>query len=223
MSLPGFLNHQQYHSKPQGSGEWIWKIYDARTTTPATNSWASGAQHKWWASLRVVETSWRDHEVSGQIIVTSHEFSLQMVVFTPNGGLARLFQGNLGWWNIIPFGRMTKWRPFFGGSANAFHVRKSPTQNSLKEEVLLYLFLNWHCQGSFNYPFLGGIKQCQFIVFFEGISTLHSALFGLVKKLTPVFFWGERPTPDFFHLSVHPQKKHKKVQRIDYSITPVNG
>ena len=34
---------------------------------------------------------------SGQIIATSHDL-------TPNGGLVRefpLFQGNLGWWNII--------------------------------------------------------------------------------------------------------------------------
>ena len=36
-------------------------------------------------------------QVSGQIIATSHDL-------TPNGGLVReipLFQGNLGWWNII--------------------------------------------------------------------------------------------------------------------------
>ena len=35
--------------------------------------------------------------ISGQIIATSHDL-------TPNGGLVReipLFQGNLGWWNII--------------------------------------------------------------------------------------------------------------------------
>ena len=35
--------------------------------------------------------------ISGQIIATSHDL-------TPNGGLLReipLFQGNLGWWNII--------------------------------------------------------------------------------------------------------------------------
>ena len=40
---------------------------------------------------------------SGQIIATSHDL-------TPNGGLVReipLFQGNLGWWNIIPFGQMS--------------------------------------------------------------------------------------------------------------------
>ncbi len=39
---------------------------------------------------------------SGQIIATSHDL-------TPNGGLVReipLFQGNLGWWNIIPFGQL---------------------------------------------------------------------------------------------------------------------
>ncbi len=37
------------------------------------------------------------HIKSGQIIATSHDL-------TPNGGLVReipLFQGNLGWWNII--------------------------------------------------------------------------------------------------------------------------
>ena len=37
------------------------------------------------------------HQTSGQIIATSHDL-------TPNGGLVReipLFQGNLGWWNII--------------------------------------------------------------------------------------------------------------------------
>ena len=37
------------------------------------------------------------HSRSGQIIATSHDL-------TPNGGLVReipLFQGNLGWWNII--------------------------------------------------------------------------------------------------------------------------
>ncbi len=37
------------------------------------------------------------HDVFGQIIATSHDL-------TPNGGLVReipLFQGNLGWWNII--------------------------------------------------------------------------------------------------------------------------
>ena len=41
------------------------------------------------------------HE-SGQIIATSQDL-------TPNGGLVReipLFQGKLGWWNIIPFGQM---------------------------------------------------------------------------------------------------------------------
>ena len=40
-------------------------------------------------------------DTSGQIIATSHDL-------TPNGGLARetpLFQGNLGWWNIISFGQ----------------------------------------------------------------------------------------------------------------------
>ena len=38
-----------------------------------------------------------DWHISGQIIATSHDL-------TPNGGLVReipLFQGNLGWWNII--------------------------------------------------------------------------------------------------------------------------
>ncbi len=41
--------------------------------------------------------------ISGQIIATSHDR------FPPNGGLVReipLFQGNLGWWNIIPFGQI---------------------------------------------------------------------------------------------------------------------
>ena len=45
--------------------------------------------------------SQRDAKESGQIIATSHDL-------TPNGGLVReipLFQGNLGWWNIIPFGQ----------------------------------------------------------------------------------------------------------------------
>ena len=40
-------------------------------------------------------------EESGQIIATSHNL-------TPNGGLVReipLFQENLGWWNMIPFGQ----------------------------------------------------------------------------------------------------------------------
>ena len=39
----------------------------------------------------------RIYTKSGQIIATSHDL-------TPNGGLVReipLFQGNLGWWNII--------------------------------------------------------------------------------------------------------------------------
>ena len=39
---------------------------------------------------------------TGQIIATSHDLTL-------NGGLVReipLFQGNLGWWNIIPFGQI---------------------------------------------------------------------------------------------------------------------
>ena len=43
-----------------------------------------------------------DIDRSGQIIATSHDL-------TPNGGLVReitLFQGNLGWWNIIPFGQI---------------------------------------------------------------------------------------------------------------------
>ena len=44
----------------------------------------------------VLERKKVDH-TSGQIIATSHDL-------TPNGGLVReipLFQGNLGWWNII--------------------------------------------------------------------------------------------------------------------------
>ena len=53
---------------------------------------------------------------------------------------------------------------------------------------------------------------------FEGISTLHSALFGLVKKIDPCFFWGETATPNFFLLIGPPgKKKHKKAQRIDYT------
>ena len=43
-----------------------------------------------------IDNIWYLHE-SGQIIATSHDL-------TPNGGLVReipLFQGNLGWWNII--------------------------------------------------------------------------------------------------------------------------
>ncbi len=45
--------------------------------------------------------------ISGQIIATSHDL-------TPNGGLVReitLFQGNLGWWNIIiwPDNIMISW------------------------------------------------------------------------------------------------------------------
>ena len=41
-------------------------------------------------------------DFSTQIIATSHDLTL-------NGGLVReipLFQGNLGWWNIIPFGQI---------------------------------------------------------------------------------------------------------------------
>ena len=39
----------------------------------------------------------KENHLAGQIIATSHDL-------TPNGGLVReipLFQGNLGWWNII--------------------------------------------------------------------------------------------------------------------------
>ncbi len=46
---------------------------------------------------------WRGTISTGQIIATSHDL-------TPNGGLVReipLFQGNLGWWNIISFGQIS--------------------------------------------------------------------------------------------------------------------
>ncbi len=58
--------------------------------------------HRNWEAIWIpksyrsnTETEWLHG--SGQIIATSHDL-------TPNGGLVReipLFQGNLGWWNII--------------------------------------------------------------------------------------------------------------------------
>ncbi len=45
----------------------------------------------------VIFWHWQMPIISGQILATSHDL-------TPNGGLVRefpLFQGNLGWWNII--------------------------------------------------------------------------------------------------------------------------
>ena len=50
------------------------------------------SQTCWDIFVGPLENNW-----SGQIIATSHDL-------TPNGGLGRvilLFQGNLGWWNII--------------------------------------------------------------------------------------------------------------------------
>ena len=52
--------------------------------------------HEWHVWIILSFTGWLVHQ-SGQIIATSHDL-------TPNGGLVReipLFQGNLGWWNII--------------------------------------------------------------------------------------------------------------------------
>ena len=54
---------------------------------------------------------------SGQIIATSHDL-------TPNGGLVReipLFQGNLGWWNIIIWPESSKLR--FGYSLRTSHQK----------------------------------------------------------------------------------------------------
>ncbi len=51
----------------------------------------------WEAMLPKSRMTCLDSQWSGQIIATSHDL-------TPNGGLVReipLFQGNLGWWNII--------------------------------------------------------------------------------------------------------------------------
>ena len=54
----------------------------------------SRLQNGWHGDEDVASSS----KLSGQIIATSHDR------FPPNGGLVReipLFQGNLGWWNII--------------------------------------------------------------------------------------------------------------------------
>ena len=59
------------------------------------------------------QMGWFNHQldniISGQIIATSHDL-------TPNGGLVReipLFQGNLGWWNIIIWPDYFPWWRFF--------------------------------------------------------------------------------------------------------------
>ena len=55
------------------------------------------SRHKWKPPPAAVGEAVGWWNSSGQIIATSHDL-------TPNGGLVReipLFQGNLGWWNII--------------------------------------------------------------------------------------------------------------------------
>ena len=68
---------------------------------------------KWLDTPNPLSHSWK--EKSRQFIATSHDL-------TPNGGLVReipLFQGNLGWWNIIPFGQKnTISKPSFFSAEN---------------------------------------------------------------------------------------------------------
>ena len=70
------------------------------------SSTTKGDSFGWWSSGKLsdfeIQPFFFKSHVFGQIIATSHDL-------TPNGGLVRdipLFQGNLGWWNIIPFGQM---------------------------------------------------------------------------------------------------------------------
>ena len=64
-----------------------------------TEGCQAGAALFWWWKNHTCQRKNMEHPsiVSGELIATSHDL-------TPNGGLVReipLFQGNLGWWNII--------------------------------------------------------------------------------------------------------------------------
>ena len=78
---------------------WPWPLCSLAIETPRMGGLGAGVLDQQgkkgnaWMSQRV--SKWLMG--SGQIIVTSHDL-------TPDGGLVReipLFQGNLGWWNII--------------------------------------------------------------------------------------------------------------------------
>ncbi len=72
----------------------IWKV----TTIGGTHFPLPWVWEEGYTTIQLyVDCIWLYKHKSGQIIATSHDL-------TPNGGLVRefpLFQGNLGWWNII--------------------------------------------------------------------------------------------------------------------------
>ena len=107
--LPNMEIFHCYVSLPEGTWHftnsifghsfWSWTIH--LSSWPGQNGIG---QVRWSGSLSFYEPWWGWSKTSvwsmtkpGQIIATSHDL-------TPNGGLVReipLFQGNLGWWNIL--------------------------------------------------------------------------------------------------------------------------
>ncbi len=107
-----------------------------RSTSAASLFWVAIGTQKVTAQLL-----WASNE-AGQIIATSHDL-------TPNGGLVReipLFQGNLGWWNIIicPEG-------FFDNQCNLWCF--------LSPRLALRLFL-W-CSWPQSHVLLRKLRYCQ--------------------------------------------------------------
>ena len=82
--------------KTQGFGAGQWQ--DCGHSNRGVTFWKNTLTLSFWpfGGIKITQKKWLVY-YSGQIIATSHDL-------TPNGGLVReipLFQGNLGWWNII--------------------------------------------------------------------------------------------------------------------------
>ena len=78
------------------------------------------------------------HIISGQIIATSHDR------FPPNGGLVTeipLFQGNLGWWNIIIWQDI--WISFFSGNIAVASILWGSRSRD-EDFVFTYVGTLWH-------------------------------------------------------------------------------
>ena len=139
---------------------------------------------------------------SGQIIATSHEFSPKMVFFFKRE--IPLFQGNLGWWNIIIWpdlmvriknifdswkGRLKRQKPF--QSSWFFQLFFHMNQWNLTQRRCILIWSHAAFSRFIN-PF-GGNQTIQIYSDFPS----YSALFGLILEW-PLFFDQLIFPPDFF-------------------------
>ena len=145
-----------------------------------------------WGSRRSCVTYF-----SGQIITTSHDL-------TPNGGLVReipLFQGNLGWWNIIIWPDFWKYEvEFILARYCQCKLRNNTWRNQWKLILLRLLFMShpWIHNGYFLYKFyfhqLFNVSEA--LCFQERVTPYP--FFQTLQKYLPwwekiLSFWGQRP------------------------------